>query len=210
MVKSCYDAHTVPEYFKFRIRLSSPNAHSLPASAYRGAFSVDQMRALPLAGEWMRRKTRGLLVFYFTSSEAVEASRMIKKRERACQRAGEAPPTRPQGHVYVPLEPGGSLWMTIPVPPESTPEQAVSDALWRPISDEAKEILKWYASLLDDTELPLNLTTSEPTRRFVEDYNTRSHTNAPLGNLIKYTGELQNDGTTHPLRRPEHPFPCLV
>ena len=210
MVTSCDDTHTVPEYFKFRIRLSSPKALSLPSSAYSGAFSVGQVRALPLAGEWMRRKTRGLLVFYFTSAEAVAESRMIKKRERACQRTGDPPPTRLPGHVYVPIEPGGSLWMTVPVPHGSTPEQAVSDALWRPISEEAKEILQWYASFLDDVDLPLNFTTAEPTRRFVEDYNARSLTKAPLGNLIDYTGDLQNDGTTHPLRRPEHPFPCLV
>lgn len=158
----------------------------------------------------MRRKTRGLLVFYFTSADAVAESRLTKKRERVCERTGDALPTRPPGHAYVPLEPGGSLWMTVPVPHKSTLQQAVSDALWRPISDEAKEILKWYASFLDDMELPLNMTTAEPTQRFVEDYNARSLTNVPMGNLIEYTGDLQNDGTTHPLRRPDHPFPCIV
>lgn len=191
-------------YTEFRIRLAAPKALTLPSSAYDGPFYATQVRALPASGKWLRKKTRGLLVFYFTSPEAILESRLRKKRARA-QRDG-ADDLPPPAHVYIPLEPGGMLWMTLPVPPETTAQQAVTDALWRPISADAIEILKWYACFLDDMDLPLNLTTAEPTQRFVRDYNGAD----TMGNLIEYTGMLHNDGSTHPLRKPEHSFPCLI
>jgi len=199
-----------PDFMAYRMRLKRPKALSYPTESYFGTYHVDQIRALPKANHWLKKKTRGLLVFFFTSPEADEEDRNNRKRQRAAERSGERyEPIAPR-FVYVPLEPGHALWVSIPIPLETTVENAIADALWRPISDEFVGILKWYTNFIDDLDLSLNYTVAEPTQQFVHDYNDNVESNTPMGLLINYIGDLKNDGSAHPRRMPPHGFPCIV
>ena len=197
-----------PDFMKYRMRLNSPNGLTSAARSYTGSFLVHQFRSLPVANQWLKKKTRGLLVFFFTSVEAAAESRATKQRQREAARAGECYAMPSPRHVYIPLEPGGMLWMSVPV--NSCIEETVTEALWYKIPDEAIEILKWYTNFLDDVQLPLNMTVHHTTQSFVHDYNAYLASGESMGRLGKYTGMLKNDGGVHRLRSPDHDFPCIV
>lgn len=212
------NAQNAPDFVEYRLRLPAAKPIAFPTDTYPSA-KLDHTRAYVSAppNKWICKKTRGLCAFYFTSQEAIEWIRLCRKRARAAERAGEAYTSPSPAHVYIPLEPGHLLWMSIAVPDGCTTEDAVTEALWGKISPDAATLLKWYSEFLDDINLPLNLTTSEPTQHFVREYNALAESGlyvtepiVPTGLLVDYIGPLKNDGSVHPQRRPKYPLPCVV
>ena len=110
--------------------------------------------------------------------------------------------------MWIPLEPSRHLWVTLPVPRGATAQEAVNEALWSPITEDVRGVLKWWVEFLDDAKVPLQYSTSKETQRFARDLLSGE---PPSGLLVDYIGELVNDGTVDKCRQPElSEFPCLL
>ena len=196
-------------HFHYRLRLGRAEPGTMPESTYRGRLRISQpMRSTPPANTWMRKRTRGLIVFYFSHLAASEEHRQRRKQRRKLEHCGEKPELPPPSFVWIPLEPSRHLWVTLPVPDGMTHQEAVKEALWSPITEDVRTALEWWVNFIDDKELPLNYSTAMQTQRFARDLLSGA---PPSGLLIEYIGDLVNDGSVDHCRQPElSEFPCLI
>jgi hypothetical protein len=199
-----------PVFMQHRYKLDAPTAQRLPANSYNGSYTVESFLASPPVNTWLKKKTRGLRVFYFFPPEAAKIHRLQQKKVRLAERSGEESPETAPSYVYLPLDPGYMLWFAVEVPKDYTPTEAVTEALWSPISADATRALAWFVAFLDDPSLPMEYTLHENTRVFVRDYDRHVSSGEPMGVLHKYVGDLKNDGSVHKQRRPGTNFPCVV
>jgi len=202
---------TEPLFMQYRYKLSAPTAATLPSNAYHGNLKVETFVASAPVSTWIRKKSRALRVFYFLSEEVVQANRLETKKRRLLEKAGEDTtlPNDPS-HFYLPLEPGQMLWLAFPVPSGATVEEAVTEALWSPISKEAALALRWFTTYLYDPEITPTYTLHESTATFLHDYKLHCIEGTPMGMLSNYIGTIQNDGSVHARRRPGTSYPCVV
>ena len=201
-----------PLFMQYRYKLSAPTAATLPSNAYNGNLSVESFIASAPVSTWIRKKSRALRVFYFLSDQVVAANRLETKKRRLLEKAGEDTTTLPDdpSHFYLPLEPGQMVWLAFPVPSGATLEEAVTEALWSPISKDAALALHWFTTYLYDPEITLKYTLHESTVAFLYDYKRHCIEGAPMGTLSSYIGPIQNDGSVHARRRPGTSYPCVV
>ena len=197
------------DHLSYRLRLDEGVAEMRPEHSYTGRLAICQaMRPLPPSKTWIKKRTRGGLVFYFAHPNAMLENSKRQRLRRTAERCGETPALPPPSFVWLPLEPSRHLWMTLEVLVGRTAQEAIEEALWSPISDDARDILKWWVGFVDDREVPLNYSVSKPTQRFAREL---ANCETPDGLLVDYVGELVNDGSVDPVRRPELvEFPCLV
>lgn len=201
----------VENFMKYRYRLKASSAADLPTKTYRdGNIVVDVFTAVPPPDTWLTKKTRGLNVFYFTCKAAVQEYRLLKKR--SADDADDADGvSQESSYVYLPLEPGHMLWAAFKIDENSTVADTVEELLWRPITENVAEIIDWFVNFLDDDdEIGIKFTVSDTTKSFVRDYTNFKENGTPMGNLVKYIGELKNDGSFHSKRRPSIPIRCII
>ena len=200
-----------PRFMQYRYKLGAPTASILPSNAYHGGCVVESYMASPPVSTWLKKKTRGLRVFYFLSEEAASFERLRCKKRRLLERAGKEPdPDEHARYFYLPLEPGQMVWLAFRVPTNATLQEAVTEALWTQIDKDAIEALEWFVRFIADPDIHLNYTLHECTKTFIKDLECRRESGQAMGHLERYIGPLKNDGSVHARRRPGREFPCVV
>ena len=201
-----------PLFMQHRYKLTAPAACTLPSNSYFGTYIVDSCIATAPVNTWLTKKTRALRAFYFTSIQAGVDGRMQQKRRLLLELSGSdtaITPTTPS-HFYLPLEAGAMVWSSFPVPSGSRLDEAVSEALWAPMSSEAAAALFWYTTYLHDSKVTTSYTLHQRTKAFLQDYDEFLRNGTALRVLSAYIGPIQNDGSVHARRRNGNLFPCVV
>jgi len=201
---------------QFRYQLGPPTNVTMHSNSYQGTSTVQCTLAGAPPNTWLKKRTRGLRVFYFLSNEAATEARLLQKKRKVLEYSSslESKPVdkgkKTPNHFLLPLDPGGMLWFSFAVPPGSTVEEAVDDVLWSPICNEAQQALDWFVNYLSDSEIELDKTLHHLTKKFVSDYESNLDGGEPMGVLNAYIGNLNNDGSVHARRSPEFDFQCVV
>ena len=225
----------IPEYLQMRYRLSSTEKpFPMPLEGFGGLKFDEKAISRPPINTWVSKKSRGLAVCFFSSEEArafgtFESKANSKTKNTKKRKVGNVDGEEAKGEaeaegeaegeaerkkfVYLPLEPGGHLWVSVRVLKGQSVQEAVEDVLWRPICEDFVRVLTWYVAYLDDHDLPLQFTLHPKTRRFVRDLK-RSRDREAKENEFRWCAlreyvEIKNDGSTHPNRTPSLDLACV-
>lgn len=153
----------VPEYIKSRLLLSG---HApVPTPPNFGRYRVVVRKRAPVPGEWHKKRTRGLTAFLLVDVEHLE---------QGCN---------DNTQVFLPLEPGKSLYVGVPV--NSSVGASVADFVNRPLQPELVEAIRFYASYVTDTAALAPETLSL--------LSTADRSDANMPNALKFVGNVSED-----------------